>query len=127
MKQRLFQQLKSPDEGFVKWIAGHVYAGKWTQSAREQFTELSKQAFNELIDDRINSAPEIGPTDSPPVVTTDGELGPGVKVRVRLSAHKANPWRGFEGIVVKTAPSKGVLVQVGDDKKWMSSRSLEVI
>ena len=43
MKQRLFQQLKSPDEGFVKWIAGHVYAGKWTQSAREQFTELSKQ------------------------------------------------------------------------------------
>lgn len=133
MKQRLSQQLKSPDEGFVKWIAGHVYAGKWTQSAREEFAELSRQAFNELIDDRINSAPEIGHTDSPSVVTTEiepygnGELGPGVKVRVKLSAHKANPWRGFEGIVVKTAPGKGVLVQVGDAKKWMSGKSLEVI
>ena len=126
MKQRLLQQLKSPDEGFVKWIAGHVYAGKWTQSAREQFTELSKQAFNELIDDRIHSAPEGGP-DPPPVVTTDGELGPGVKVRVKQSAHKANPWRGLEGIVVKTAPSKGVQVQVGHRKKWMSGKSLEVI
>lgn len=133
MKERLSLQLNSPDEGFVKWIAGHVYAGKWTQSAKERFTGLSKQAFNELIDDRIKSAPEVGHTDSPPAGTDEteqsrkGELGPGVKVRIKLSAHKLNPWRGSEGIVVRTARGRGVLVQVGAGKKWMSGNSLEVI
>ena len=131
MKQALSNQLESPDEGFVKWIAGHVYPGKWTASTMEQYTDLAKQAFNDLIDDRTNSALKSGQTDSPPVDTevepsSKEEIGPGVNVRVKQSAHKANPWRGLEGVVLRTAPGRGVLVQVGNDKKWMSGRSLEV-
>lgn len=55
MKQIFLQQLTQPDDKFVEWIARQVYTGILTQSVRENFSSLSKQAFNEFINDRINA------------------------------------------------------------------------
>ncbi len=55
MKQVLSQQLDSPDDDFVEWLARQVYSGRLTQAVREQFSVLSRLAFNEFINDRINA------------------------------------------------------------------------
>lgn len=46
-------QLNTPSEDFVKVIASRVYAGKFTQSVRDQFAGLVRRAFNQLLSDRI--------------------------------------------------------------------------
>ncbi len=55
IKQVFSQQLNQPDDEFVRWIARQVYSGTVTQSVREQFSVLTKQALNEFINDRINA------------------------------------------------------------------------
>lgn len=47
-------QLNTPAEDFVKVVAGRVYAGKFTQQIRDQFTALVRRAFNQLVAQRIN-------------------------------------------------------------------------
>jgi hypothetical protein len=92
----LAEQLREPSDDFVKFVVSNVYSGRMTQPIREQFTPLTRQAFNVLINNRIqdrlrsvlandaNSAPVTAPAvtnDIVPapedvagiVVTTDEE------------------------------------------------------
>ena len=67
MKQRLSQQINSPDDAFVRWISHKLYSGPFTQPVRKRFSELSIRAFNELVNDRIKSAqapPHQGTTET---------------------------------------------------------------
>jgi hypothetical protein len=55
MKQALERQLKSPDEEFARWLTKQVYSKPLTHAARDRFSYLVRQAFRELVDDRINA------------------------------------------------------------------------
>ena len=55
MKQALVRQLSTPDEEFSRWLTKQVYSKLLTQVAKERFSHLVRQAFRELIDDRINA------------------------------------------------------------------------
>lgn len=49
-------QLEDPDEEFVRFFFSHSNPnGRFVQSAREQFAPLVKQAFSQVISDRVGS------------------------------------------------------------------------
>ena len=54
MKQALIQQYNQPEEDFVEWLGRKVYSGRMTQTAREMFSNLSRRAFHEFVNDRIS-------------------------------------------------------------------------
>ncbi|HEX9652700.1 MAG TPA: type I restriction endonuclease [bacterium] len=54
IKRILNDQLISPGDDFVRFLAAQVYSGKLTQSVREQFQEIVKKAFGQFISDKIN-------------------------------------------------------------------------
>ncbi len=72
IKRLLAEQLTNPSDDFVKFFASKVYAGKLTQVVRQQFTDLTKKALHQFINDRINErlksalAEENAPTQSSP-------------------------------------------------------------
>jgi predicted type IV restriction endonuclease len=54
IKRILLEQMTEPTEEFVKFFASQVYTGKMTQKVREQFAELTRQAFKNVVNDQIN-------------------------------------------------------------------------
>ncbi|OQY53944.1 MAG: restriction endonuclease [Candidatus Parabeggiatoa sp. nov. 2] len=69
--KRLFaEQIANPSENFVRLFASQVYSGKLTQIVKQQFTDLTKKALNQFINDRINerlkSALATGDEDTSP-------------------------------------------------------------
>ena len=54
IRRFLTEQMQEPSEGFVKFIGSHVHTGRMTQAAREQFTQLIRRAFNQIVNERIN-------------------------------------------------------------------------
>ncbi len=65
IKKYLASQLVQPDEDFVKLLANNVYSGRLTQSVREQFEDIVKRAFNQLISEKISSRLKSALIDSP--------------------------------------------------------------
>ena len=49
----LGEQLANPTDDFVRFFATQVYSGRMTQSAKEQFTQISKRAFQQFINEKI--------------------------------------------------------------------------
>ena len=77
IKARLVSELKAPSEDLVRTLAAHVYSGskkKMKGVLLEHFTELTRQAFQELINERVNK--QLGETTVPPQQTT-GATAPG--------------------------------------------------
>ncbi len=54
IKRILGEQLNDPTEEFVKLFVPHIYSGRLTPSAKEQFTQITKRAFRGFINDQIN-------------------------------------------------------------------------
>jgi len=54
IKSILANEINSPSEEFVKFFAKKVNSAPFTQSVREKFTVLTKNALNQFINDRIN-------------------------------------------------------------------------
>ncbi len=54
IKRILHEQLNSPSEDFTRFFACQVYPGKLTQGVREQFSAITKRAFAQFINERIN-------------------------------------------------------------------------
>lgn len=54
IKRVLSEQLTTPSEDFVKFFASQVYSGKITQSVKQQFTDLTRRAIHQFINERIN-------------------------------------------------------------------------
>lgn len=54
IKLILANEINSPSEEFVKFFAKKVNDGPFTQSVREKFTIITKNALNQFINDRIN-------------------------------------------------------------------------
>jgi hypothetical protein len=49
----LAEQMREPSEEFVKIVVSHVYSGRMTQPIREQFGQYIRQAFAQIVNDRI--------------------------------------------------------------------------
>ncbi len=54
IKRILAEEWANPSEQFVRLFARRVYSGIMTQTVREQFALITKQAFHEFVRDRIN-------------------------------------------------------------------------
>lgn len=61
IKRVISQQLREPSDDFVRFFASQIYSGsqaglrrRMTQSVRQKFAEHTKDALNQLINDRIN-------------------------------------------------------------------------
>jgi len=53
--KRIFaDEIVNPSEDFIKFFVGQVYAGRMTQSVREQFSVIVKDAINQFIREKIN-------------------------------------------------------------------------
>lgn len=92
IKLELLQNYNNPEEDFVRLLAKKVYDGTVTQKVLEQFTDITKRAFKQLINDQINhrlqgalSQPSSystdddddqlgGEEDEPKIVTTEEEI-----------------------------------------------------
>jgi len=55
IKAILAEQLKTPNEDFVKFFASRVYSGQLRQKVIDQFTEMTKQALHQFINERIDN------------------------------------------------------------------------
>jgi hypothetical protein len=54
IKRILAEELQSPSESFVKFLAPQVYNGRMTQSTVEWFTPTIQRALKQFINDRVN-------------------------------------------------------------------------
>ncbi|MDD3043423.1 MAG: type I restriction endonuclease [Methanosarcinaceae archaeon] len=54
IKQILSNETNSPSEDFVKFFAKQVHNGPFTQKVRENFTGITKNAFSQFINEKIN-------------------------------------------------------------------------
>lgn len=62
------EQLNDPSEDFVRFFASKVYAGKLTQTRRDEFSDITKKALKQFINDKINERlkiAQIPPTEPP--------------------------------------------------------------
>ena len=76
IKRLLSQQLADPDDDFVRMFARQVYPGTLTQAVREQFAGLVKDAFRELLNERISHRLQsalVTDTDEMDTVADTGE------------------------------------------------------
>lgn len=54
IKRILLEQIQEPSDEFIKFFASQVYNGRLRQGVREQFAQLTRQAFKQVINDQIN-------------------------------------------------------------------------
>jgi len=66
IKKILNEQLISPEDNFVRYLASQVYSGKLTQTIREQFQEIVKRAFGQFISEKINERLQSALSSEPP-------------------------------------------------------------
>ncbi len=72
----LSEWMNAPSEGFVRLVSADLMAGKrFTSANLEQFTQVTKRAFQQLIGDRINDRLKVAMTpeiaDKSELVTTE--------------------------------------------------------
>lgn len=68
MKRLLSEQMEAPSEEIVRFFTSRVYNGSKTAKVMAQFTDITKRALNQFVNDRINERLKsaLGP-DSPTV------------------------------------------------------------
>ncbi|WP_292471611.1 type I restriction endonuclease [Methanolobus sp.] len=78
IKQILLKEMNKPSDEFVKFFANQVYTGRITPNKRDQFTAITKNAFNQFINDRINERLKIAMSDRDTVdsVEIDDDIEP---------------------------------------------------
>lgn len=73
IKRIITEQLQQPSDEFVKFFASPVYDGRMTQPVREQFAQLTKQAFKQVINDQINDRLKTALASDPSSLPTSTE------------------------------------------------------
>ena len=72
IKHILLKEMMSPSENFVKFFASQVYTGKvLTQNVKQSFTPITKNAFNQFINERINERLKFAMADEKNVSEID--------------------------------------------------------
>jgi hypothetical protein len=78
IQKKLFEWMQSPAEEFVRLVSSDLYANRrFTPALKEQFTAITKRAFEQLIGETINERLKGAMTNTPspleplpPAVTT---------------------------------------------------------
>lgn len=60
----LNEELHNPTEEFVRLLAGKVYSGRMTQAVKEQFSQHTKRAFQQLVNDKITDRLKVALADN---------------------------------------------------------------
>jgi hypothetical protein len=68
LRRIIEEQINNPSDEFVKFFTSQVYSGRLTQSVREQFAEITKKAFKQFINDKINDRLNIALTTEIPII-----------------------------------------------------------
>lgn len=75
IKKVIAAQLTAPEDDFIKLIATRIYEGPITQRVREQFSELTKKAASQFLNDQINDRLKSALSGSAPVaIGTPAEI-----------------------------------------------------
>lgn len=69
IKKLLTGLLTNPDEDFIKFVASRVYEGAVTQKVRELFSELTRKASAQFLNDQANDRLKSAISGSPASVT----------------------------------------------------------
>ena len=69
IRRILLDQMQQPSDELVKMVLAKVYAGRVTQTVREQFAHFIQQAFSQVVNDQINERLKtaLASVSSPPV------------------------------------------------------------
>ncbi|MFC2974691.1 type I restriction endonuclease [Azotobacter bryophylli] len=70
IKKVIATQLSVPDEDFVKLIASRVYDGIITQKVRDQFSELTRKAAAQFLNDQVNERLKSAMSGSASAIST---------------------------------------------------------
>lgn len=54
IRRVLQEQLQQPSDEFVKLVTAQVYSGRMTHAVKEQFAQLTRQAYAQMVNDQIN-------------------------------------------------------------------------
>lgn len=76
IRRIMAKQLKEPDDDFVRFFAAQVYSGPLRQSVREQFKEITQQAFKQFINEQINDRLKTALADERPMPASSETNGP---------------------------------------------------
>ena len=71
IKQILLKEMMAPSNEFVKFFARQVYGGQLTQGVRDDFTPITKNAFNQFINERINERLKFAMADEKHVLEVE--------------------------------------------------------
>jgi hypothetical protein len=77
IQNRLAEWMLNPSEEFVKLLSSDLLGKRFTPAVKDQFTLLTKRAFEQLLSERINErlkgamTPEPALSEPTPVLTTD--------------------------------------------------------
>lgn len=69
IKKLLSGLLTTPDDDFIKFVASRVYEGAVTQKVRELFTELTRKASSQFLNDQANDRLKSAISGSPTAAT----------------------------------------------------------
>jgi hypothetical protein len=120
IKRVLRDQWMNPSEDFVRLLTTRVYSGRITQAVREQFAQITKRAFQEFVNDRIDerlkSALEretavagsegTGAPDEPP-----GPNGPDTKKKIVTTEEEIEGFYVVKAIVREVIDVKRVFMR----------------
>lgn len=74
IKHILLNEMNSPSDDFVKFFAKRVYSGMVRQNLLEHFSGITKNAFNQFVNDRINERLTFAMTeDEPPTIDASND------------------------------------------------------
>lgn len=73
IKKLLTGLLANPDEDFIKFVASRVYDGVVTQKVRDLFTELTRKASAQFLNDQVNDRLKSAISGSPAAVQSQAQ------------------------------------------------------
>jgi hypothetical protein len=118
IKRILAEEWANPSEEFVRLLTKRVFSGLFTQTVRDQFTQITRRALCEFISeqvhDRLKSALEGG-RPSPPPDPADGTAadGPGSDGddRVETTAEELEGYYAVKAILRDVVPPERIFVR----------------
>jgi predicted type IV restriction endonuclease len=116
----LAEWMANPSEDFVRLVSADLLGGKrFTPAVKEQFTQITKRAFSQLIGDRINdrlrvamtpdtpAAPLVAPAEAPVAQTVESTESPVIET----SAEELEAFHIIRAILRGVVPSRRVFMR----------------
>ena len=121
IKRLLLAQMHDPSDEFVKPFAMQVFSGRMTHAVREQFAQLTRQAFKQIVNDQLNerlkTALASDPVTATPVVPlvplsgTELVTVPSVVPAVVTTAEESEAYHIVRAILRETVAVKRIVLR----------------